>query len=246
MTTILGASTSGMVAAQSMLDHVGANIANFQSIAYKRERAIAEGLPDDTQVPERARLGVAVTETDMIFSFGSPIATGDPLNFAITDDALFRVTTSSGDTAYTRVGRLDVDAAGQVTLFGQFLDPRITLPEGARSAVISPNGAFTAIDAAGNALELGAIELVRFANAKGLRDIGGGLYSETANSGAIVQGRAGDGNFAALMTGFLEGSNVDIAEEMAQMLIAQRTYQANAKSFIIGDEMLKVATNLTR
>ncbi len=246
MTTILGASASGMMAAQRTVDSIGSNIANSQSTAYKRERLLAEGMPDPVQDPQRARLGVSVTESDLIFAVGTAVATGDPLNFAINDDAYYRVTTNSGETAYTRNGNLGVDPAGQVTLFGQQLDPPIAVPPGARAVQVGSDGNITAVDQQGNTLQAGEITLFRFSNPKGLRDIGGGLYTESANSGDIFGGRPGVGEFDALLTGFLEGSNVDIADEMTQMMIAQRIYTANAKSFSIGDDMLRIATQITR
>lgn len=246
MTTILGASASGMMSALRLVDSIGSNISNFQTTTYKRERLLAEGTPDLAQDSQRPRLGVAVTESDRIMSYGSPIATGDPLHFAIVDDAFYRVTTSSGATAYTRNGSLGVSFSGQVSLFGMQLDPPIAVPEGARSVEMDAYGLVTARDQQGNILDAGRIELYRFSNAKGLRDIGGGLYTESANSGAIFGGRPGVGEFDALLTGFLEGSNVDIADEMSQMMIAQRTYAASAKSFSIGDDMLRIATQITR
>lgn len=246
MTTILGASASGMMASQRMVDHIGNNISNFQTITYKHARPMAEGRPNDGAVPEAARLGVAVTETDRIMAFGSPVATGDPLNFAIMDDAFYRVTTAGGATAYTRNGTLSVDHLGQVSHLGLQLDPPMAAPPGSRYVEIGADGTITARDLDGNLLEVGRIELYRFGNPKGLRDIGGGLYTESANSGAIVGGVAGEGDFEGLLTGHLEGSNVDVADEMAQMMIAQRLYTANAKAFGIGDDMLRIATQLTR
>jgi flagellar basal body rod protein FlgG len=207
---------------------------------------MAEGLPDANYTENGSRLGVAVTERDLVMETGTPVETLDPLNFAITDDAFYRVTTPSGDTAYTRTGNLSVDGAGQVTLFNQQIDPPITVPAGAHTPVISADGRVTATTAEGGSIEIGQVQLTRFSNAKGLRDIGGGLYTESANSGATVQGRPGDGEFAPLLTGYLEGSNVDVADELTQMMIAQRIYTANAKSFSIGDDMLRIATNLTR
>jgi flagellar hook-basal body protein len=88
--------------------------------------------------------------------------------------------------------------------------------------------------------------MVRFVNPQGLATLGDGLYGETVNSGATTEGTPGSPGFAAIIPGGLEASNVDLAEEFTTMIIAQRAYQASAKSFSVGDEMLAIATDLTK
>lgn len=246
MPTILAASTSGMLSAQRTIDNVGNNISNFQTTTYKRIRSMAEGLPDAANISAGGRLGVAVTQTDLIMTDGTAVSTGDLLNFAIVDDAFYRVTSANGEPVYTRNGSLRTDSSGQITFLGMQLDPPMAGPVGARSVEIGSDGKISARDVDGNEIDVGQVELYRFSNPKGLRDIGGGLYTESANSGAIVVGRPGNGAFSPLIPGHLEGSNVEIADEMTQMMIAQRVYTSSAKSFSIGDDMLRIATQLTR
>ncbi len=246
MTTILGAAVSGMLSNQFILDTVSNNVSNGDTFAFKRERPVAEGSLEPAATPENSRLGVSYTVSDLVFDPGTPVATGDDLNFMIMDDAFYRVTTASGDVAFTRTGLLGAQADGGIRLFGMDLDPAITMPPGAHTPSISADGRVTARTVDGAVLELGQVNLFRFSNAKGLRDIGGGLYTETANSGAIFEGIPGDGSFDKLLPGMVEGSNVEIAAEMSSMIIAQRSYQACARTFTIGDEMLKLATNITR
>ncbi|HNM77437.1 MAG TPA: flagellar hook-basal body complex protein, partial [Tepidiformaceae bacterium] len=92
----------------------------------------------------------------------------------------------------------------------------------------------------------GQLTLVKFRNPQGLETLGDGFYGETANTGEITVGTAGTEGFAPLRAGALEDSNVDVAEEFTNMLIAQRAYTACAKTFSVGDEMLALATKITQ
>ena len=247
MPSILSAAASGMIHHQAVIDVVGNNVANVNTFGFKRVRALNQGAPEPA-VPFRGnRLGVAETTTDINFARGTLQRTDNPLHFAIADDAFFAVRDANGAIVYTRLGALDVDPNGNiVAVGGRLLEPPVTLPPGYRDPVIGPLGHVTAVNEMGERVVVGTISVFRFANPQGLESLGDGLYRETANSGARTQGTPGDGNFASLLTGFLEGSNVDVSEELTTMLIAQRAYQAALKSFQVGDDMLALATNLTR
>ena len=207
---------------------------------------MAEGRPDATATPDTSRLGVADTTRDIIFTGAAAQMTDDPLQFAIQDDTFFRVRDIDGTAAFTRFGKLSADAAGNITAFhGRFLDPPVTLPDGMTQPSIDQAGVITAVDPDGVHQTIGQLTMVRFTNAQGLETMGEGLYRETVNSGSQVEGLPGSSGFSALMPGALEGSNVDIAEEFTNMIIAQRAYQACAKTFSVGDAMLDLATKLT-
>lgn len=246
MTTILGASVSGMVYNQSLMDTVANNLANVNTFAFKKSRTVAEGVPDATAAPDGARLGVAQSTTDLIFNPAAMQPTGDKLQFALQDDTFFPVQDTDGSTVYTRLGDLSSDGAGNITaLGGRLLQPPVQIPAGMTSPAIDANGVITAVDSSGAAQVIGQLTLTRFTNPQGLLTLGSGLYRATVNTGAATTGNPGSPGFATLMPGALEGSNVDAAEEFTNMLIAQRAYQASLKSFTIGDEMLQIATNLT-
>jgi flagellar hook protein FlgE len=247
MTTILGASASGMTFNQGILDTVGNNVANVNTFGFKKTRALAEGQPDATATPDTSRLGVANTTLDLIFNPAATQMTEDPLHFAIQDDTFFRVHDLDGSIAYTRFGQLSADAAGNVTAYGgRFLEPPVTIPDGMTSPQIDNAGVITALDSTGARQQIGQLTMVRFVNPQGLATLGDGLYGETVNSGATTEGTPGSPGFAAIIPGGLEASNVDLAEEFTTMIIAQRAYQASAKSFSVGDEMLAIATDLTK
>lgn len=248
MTTILGAAASSLVHSQATFDTVANNIANINTAAFKRSRVVAEGAPTPGIGPEGGRLGVAEITYDAILSPGMPFRTDEPLDFAIADDAYFRARDFDGSSVLTRYGSLGVDSNGNVSAYGgRPLDPPIVVPEGLIMPVINAAGVVSAMDPATGSLQpLGQLTLVRLPNPAGLQYLGTGLYRETANSGAPAEGVPGDDAFAPLTVGALESSNVDLAEEFTQMLIAQRAYQASAKTFSIGDQMLALATNITR
>lgn len=247
MTTILGAAASGLVHNQNVMDVVANNIANVNTFAFKRTRALAEGRPDAAATADTMRMGVAETTRDLVFDNSAVQPTDDPLHFAIQDDAFFRVHDLDGSVAYTRFGQLSADSAGNITAYGgRFPEPPVIVPEGLHHPAIGQNGEITAEDDAGNRQVIGQLALVRFTNPQALQTLGDGLYRETVNTGAITEGQPGDGSFGAVLPGTLEGSNVDVAEEFTNMIIAQRAYQASAKTFSIGDEMLAVAAGLVQ
>lgn len=252
MPTILGASTSGMAHMQTALDVVAHNLANLDTAGFKKYRAIHEGVPDPLATPEGGRLGIGQTTTDLVFSPASLMVTESPLNFAIEDDSFLRVTDYDGETLYTRYGGLDVDVNGTLLAFGARPVPDIetgepiTVPELWTQVAIDPSGTVSAVNLEGERVDIGQVAMVKFTNAQGLEVAGEGYYRPGPNAGDILIGPAASEGFAALRPGALESSNVDMAEEITNMLIAQRTYSACAKTFAVGDEMLAIATRITQ
>jgi flagellar basal-body rod protein FlgG len=247
MTTILGAAASGIEHYARMMDAIGHNLSNVNTDGFKVVRAAAQGDPNVLVEGVNRRMGVAETALDRQFHVGSARPTSEPLNFAIQDDALFAVRDSAGALAFSRQGALAVDSAGNVVVpGGHLLEPSIQLEEGMLSPAITDGGIITAFNGAGERVEVGRIPVYKFMNPQGLESIGNGLYVQTVNSGEVLAGFPGEGDFAPLLTGAVESSNVDMSTEFANMVVAQRAYQASARSFSIGDQMLEVATNITR
>jgi len=237
---------------QTALDVVAHNLSNMQTAGYKKYRAVHEGVPDPLAHPEGGRLGVGQTTSDLVFSPASVIVTESPMNFAIEDGSFMQVTDYDGATLYTRYGGLDVDVNGTVLAFGARAVPDlatgepITVPPLWTSVAIDQAGVVSALNLEGERVDVGQVAMVSFTNPKGLEMVGEGYYRLGANAGEVVIGPAASEGFAALRPGALESSNVDMAEEITNMLIAQRTYSACAKTFAVGDEMLAMATNITR
>jgi flagellar basal-body rod protein FlgG len=153
-----------------------------------------------------------------------------------------------GTIAYTRDSNWKIDANGQVvTHDGYLLEPAMVVPEDATDFNVSMTGAIT-VKLAGEveAEEIGQIELARFINPAGLRSVGRNLFMETAASGAPIVGEPGDEGFGTLEQRCLEMSNVQVVEEMVEMIVAQRAYEANSKTITTADELLRIANNLKR
>jgi flagellar hook protein FlgE len=247
MPSILGAAASGMTHNQNKLDAISFNVANVETFAYKKIRALHEGLPTPVVDPEGGRMGVAETTTDLVFSQAATQITDDPMNFAIEDDAFLRVQDYDGRVVYTRVGALKADVDGNILVLGDhLLEPPLQTPGIWTQHQVDPAGIVSALDENGERQELGQLSFAKFKNPQGLEILGGGMYADTANTGEITVSPAGTEGFAALRPGALEGSNVDMAEEFTNMLVAQRAYSACAKTFGIGDEMLAIATHITQ
>jgi len=243
----MGAAASALSHYERVMDVTGHNLANVNTTGFKRSRALSEGVPLTGVAAGQGRMGVGQTTTDLDIRVGPALLSQHRLSFAIQDDAFMRIVGFDGNIRYTRFGQLDIDSAGNLTdLQGRLLLPPIQLPAGATNPSVDASGNVLAMDAAGEPVIVGRISLARFVNPLGLEPLGEGLYGEGLNSGAIQVGEAGDASFAPFIPMALEGSNVQIAEEFTNMILAQRAYQASAQTFKIGDQMLEAATNLTR
>lgn len=219
--------------------------AEFQTLAYQQITAAGASSGGDNRYAIGLNLGtgVAVSGTGRIMSPGTLATTDNPLDLAIEGDGFFQVERPDGTTAYTRAGNFHLSSEGAiVTADGAPLQPALQIPEGAQGITIAPDGTVTA-SVAGQAepVEVGQIELARFANSAGLQAIGGNLYTETAASGTPQTGAAGSEGRGSLRQGFLEGSNVNIVQELVDMIETQRAYEVNSKMISSTDEMLRTA-----
>jgi flagellar basal-body rod protein FlgG len=174
---------------------------------------------------------------------GALTTTDNPLDMAIEGEGFFQVTRPDGTTGYTRAGNFKLSAEGKiVTSDGLPLQPEIQVPEGAQSVTIAVDGTVSAqVPGQTDATELGRIELARFVNPAGLAALGGNLYAETGASGAPLVGIAGLEGRGTLRQGSLEGSNVNVVQELVDMIETQRAYEVNSKMISAMDEMLRNA-----
>jgi flagellar basal-body rod protein FlgG len=179
---------------------------------------------------------------------GSLQTTDNPTDLALTGEGFFQVTMPDGTIAYSRDSNWKIDANGQVVSHdGYLMEPAVVVPEDATDFAVSQTGAIT-VKMPGEVLpeEIGQIELVRFINPAGLRSIGRNLFLETGASGAPVVGNPGDEGYGTIEQRVLEMSNVQVVEEMVEMIVAQRAYEANSKTIQTADELLRMANNLRR
>lgn len=261
MIRALYTAASGMNAQQTSIDNVAHNLANVNTAGYKKSHVEFEDLfYQHTRVPGAATstgqsptglevgLGTRIVATSRDFTTGSFRSTGNPLDLAIQGDGFFRITMPDGSQTYTRSGSFHRDAQGTVvTADGYALDPQISIPENATSVTISRDGVVSAtIPGQSASQQLGVIELTTFQNPSGLTPLGGNLFQVTSASGEPQSGPAGTEQRGTLQQSYVEDSNVSVVEEMVNMILGQRAYEASSKVIKAADEMLAQVNNIVR
>ena len=174
--------------------------------------------------------------------------TGRPLDIAIEGPGFFQVQLPDGTNAYTRDGSFTISDRGTLVNHGGYtVTPGINIPTDSTELTISRSGVVSVVTA-GDAIpvEVGRLELSRFANSPGLRQLGENLYAETSSSGEPLTGFAQEGGFGRLMQGALEGSNVEIVQEMVDMITAMRAYEINSKAVKSAEDMAQIANGLVQ
>jgi flagellar basal-body rod protein FlgG len=262
MLRALYTAASGAESQQFNIDVISNNVANVNTTGYKKVRAEFQDLLSQTLSVAGAQgdqgtidptavqvgLGVKVAATQRVFSAGSMVQTGNPLDVTLQGEGFFQVTLDNGETGYTRDGSFKRDANGQlVTTDGYPVQPAVTIPQDTTEIVIGINGAVSVRQAGSSDLQqVGQLQLARFSNSAGLDSVGRNIYMQTAASGNAVQGTAGQGDFgrSTVNQGFLENSNVQIVEELINLITAQRAFEANSKVMKAGDEMLQTVNNI--
>jgi len=255
MNGALWTAKTGLDAQQTRMQVISNNLANTNTTAFKRDRAVFQDLlyqtvrqpgaqsSQDTQLPSglSTGTGVRVVSTEKLFTQGNLSQTDDPLDLAIQGRGFFEVLTPDGTLAYTRDGSFQMDAQGQmVTATGYTLQPGISIPENATGITIGQDGTVTAsLPGTAAPTQLGVIGLSDFTNPSGLQAKGGNLYYETASSGAPIQGTAGVGGLGNLIQGAVETSNVNVVEELVSMIETQRAYEISSKAISTTDGMLQ-------
>ena len=216
----LRTAASGMAAQQLNVEVISNNIANMNTVGFKKQRAEfqdllyqnvermgAQSSNQGTVVPTGIQIGAGVKAGAVyrITEQGTPQHTGNPYDMAIDGKGFFQVTLPSGEIAYTRAGNLQVNPEGQVvTDDGYQLEPAITIPQDAVDIIISKSG-LVQVTMAGQ--------------------------PEPTTVGQILQA-------------YTEASNVDAVAEISALIVAQRAYEMNSKVISTADEMLSVAAQV--
>jgi flagellar basal-body rod protein FlgG len=252
--------TTGMHAQQLNIDVIANNLANVSTTGFKKSKADFQDLlyqalkvpgsqtSADTESPTGIQIGLGVKPAAVtkIFTQGDLIQTENELDVAIEGNGFFQIEIPSGDTAYTRSGALKLDGDGRLTNSdGYPLIPGITIPDGANQITIGGTGIVSAlIGDDTESTELGTIELANFTNNSGLRAMGQNLFEESSSSGNAQTGTPGEDGYGTLLQTYLEGSNVNIVEELASMITTQRAYEINSKTIQTSDEMMQTTNQL--
>jgi len=252
----------GMSAQQLSVDVIANNLANVNTTGFKKSsiefqdllyQNIQRGDKDSREGHENPSLlqiglGSRPISTYRSFSRGDIAETGNTLDLAINGRGFFQVELSDGQYAYTRDGSFKLNAEGYlVTSSGLKVYPEITFPENVNSIKISENGVVSVmVEGETEPQEVGQIELVSFMNPAGLEAKGGNLFVPTEASGEPIYGNPGEDGLGQVMQGYLEKSNVDVAQEMINLIIAQRSYEINSKAVKTADELLALINNMKR
>ncbi len=261
MTRSMWISATGMMAQQLNIDVIANNLANVNTTGFKKSRVDFEDLmyqklsstnnffdAEKQGQPVQIGLGVRSTGVPKVYTGGSFQQTGNNLDLAIEGEGFLQVRMPDGSIGYTRSGILRKDGEGYVsTPDGFLLEPTIQIPDNVKELYISPEGvvSISKIDSAENEV-IGQIYLVNFPNPAGLESKGRNILLQTPSSGTPTEAAPGLEGLGVLAQGYLEGSNVDIAEEMIKMIIAQRSYEINSKAIQTSDELLSMTNNLKR
>jgi flagellar basal-body rod protein FlgG len=263
MLRALYTAATGMGAQQMNLDNVANNLANSSTAGFRRRRLQFQDLLYQNLVMPGAAatqqttlvaglqigLGTRASASEVVQMQGDASATGSPLDLAIQGDGFFQVSLPSGETAYTRSGAFHMDASGNmVTAEGDPITPAITIPTGSTSITIGADGTVSVTQPGQQAAsQVGSIQLALFPNPGGLNSIGKNLFLATTASGDPIAGTPGGSDgLGTIQQGYLEQSNVDVVEEFIQMILAQRSYEANSRVVTSADQMLQQLNNLAR
>lgn len=261
-------SVSGLKNAQTELNVIAHNIANAETTGFKRSRvefADIVGASAFTSQQSAQGIGSAVQTIAKNYSTGPIEQTGGALDLAITGDGFFTTkSATTGDVSFTRNGSLSVDedgfvkdrAGNRLQVFAEGADPTTATPLDAQLPATNAAGAaFAGVTVAadgavkvsygdGSNDTVGKVALATFTAADGLRQIGSSSFAATALSGEPKYGLPGEGAYGGLLSGSVERSNVDIAEELVGLITAQRYFQANAKAIDTATQLTQSVLNL--
>lgn len=271
MVRSLWTAATGMIAQQTNVDTIANNLANVNTQGYKRQTNEFKSLLYQTiqtkstsangdlkPVPAQVGLGVRNSAISSNFSQGSLLSNESDTAFAINGKGFFAVRGEDGNTYYTRNGNFQftlgstgnmlattdglpvLDTKGQPIILGQqYILSNVT---------VNQDGELCYPDESNNPQPIGvSLGVFQFNNPNGLERVGDGLYSQSAASGQpINESTNNDVEKSAIIQNYLEGSNVQVVDEMVNMIVAQRAYELNSKAITASDEMLQQANNLRR
>lgn len=253
---------SGMFAMEFFIDTIANNLANvnttgfkkskveFQDILYQTQRAAGTAQVQGIQNPIDVQVGYGVqsVSSQKLFEQGDITQTSNPLDLAIRGDGFFQVTQPDGSLAFSRDGTFKLSSEGLlVTSDGYPVEPSITIPTNIVDIHVGQDGVISVlVPGETEPQTIGQIELTKFVNPAGLKNLGRNLYEATVTSGQPLSSSPGSPGFGTVSQGFVEASNVNVVTEMVNMIVAQRAYEVNSKTIRVAEEMLSTANNLKR
>ena len=253
---------SGMQTQELNLENVANNLANGSTAGFRSRRLqfsdliyqnmILPGAASTQQstYPSGLQIGLGsrTASSEILQNQGDFNTTGNPLDLAIQGQGFFQIQLPTGELAYTRSGAFHLDQTGIiVTADGYQLQPAITIPPNATNITIGTDGTVSVqLPGQQQAQQVGTIQIATFANPGGLNSIGRNLNLETTASGNAITGTPGGAEgLGTIQQGSLENSNVDVVNEFIQMILAQRSYEANSRVVHAADQMFQTVNGLT-
>ena len=219
---------------------------DFATLAYQEQRVAGQQSTNQTAYAVGLNLGtgVQVTGTSRMEGQGTLNQTGNSFDIALDGPGFFQIELPpGGQIAFTRAGNFTLSPQGNlITSQGYAVTPPVQIPQGAQNVAVAPDGTISATQPGQAApVQLGQLQIASFVNPAGLRAIGDNFLVETAASGPVELGIAGQFGRGQVRQGMLEGSNVNVVEELVEMIEAQRAYEINSKMVSAVDEMLRNA-----
>lgn len=254
---------SGMTAQEINLDNIANNLANSSTSGFQARRVQFSDLLYQTEVMPGAAatqqttvaaglqigLGTLPGNTEITQTQGDLSSTGNPLDFAIQGMGFFQILLPNNQIGYTRAGSFQPDSQGNlVTANGNALQPAIAIPPNATNITVGSDGTVSVtLPGQTQAAQVGVIQLASFANPGGLNSVGNNIYLPTTGSGeAVVGAPGGTSGLGTIQQGMLEQSNVSTVDEFVNMILAQRSYEANSRVVKAADEMLQQLNQLAQ
>jgi flagellar basal-body rod protein FlgG len=233
----LFSAAAGMMAQQTRMDSIANDISNVDTTGYKSQRIGFRDLVYNVEQGMRVGAGSAVVDGGRLFTSGALQSTGDPLSVAISGPGFFQVRMPDGSLGLTRAGDFRLDATGTlVDASGNRVEPPIKIPANTASdqIAISPNGTVTA-----GKQVVGRLTAVTVQAPQYLRAVGDTTFVATGQSGPPQALRS-----AQFQSGYLESSNVDIADAMTSLIDAQRSFQMDSRVIQTQDQLMQIANQI--
>lgn len=248
-----------MSSQQMNMDVIAHNLANSATTGFKKSRGNFEDLmyqnisspgsetSNNSNVPAGIQVGMGSrnVSVEKIFAQGNFSQTTNPLDLAIEGKGFFKVMRGTRE-CYTRAGSFQMDKDGYVCdPQGNRLQPEINIPTTAVTINIDPGGTLSAVDNTGKVVTSTTLRLYDFPNPAGLVSTGQNYFIPSNSSGEVTEGQPNTDQYGSVLQGFLESSNTSVVEEMVNMIMSQRAYEANSKVIKTADEMLRMANNVS-
>lgn len=241
MLPALSTTATGLDAEQIKLDSISNNLANLNTVGFKKSSPVFETLlyqqgiqpgaasSGNTLYPSGFDMGTGVRVAAEVpnETQGNLQQTGNSLDFAIEGAGYFQVLTPDGQIAYTRDGAFQANQNGQlVTADGYQVLPQITVPPNATSITVGQDGTVSVTTPGSDkATQIGQVQLASFVNQQGLQPVGNNLYLQTSSSGAAITGNPQTNGLGGINQGYLEESNTNVVSSMVDLISAERAYQ---------------------